>query len=156
MPLASTFPLSEQDPSRWQRALIEEAETTLHAAARLQAFGPYQIEAAIQSAHAQRARTGRMDWNAVAQLYAGLVRMTGSLGAEVAHAAALAEAQNAAAGLAALDALPRERIESYQPYWALRAHLLRRSGDGAGAAAATTRAIGLTEDPAVRAWLANR
>lgn len=149
-------PLSEQDPSRWQRALIAEAETTLHAAARLQAFGPYQIEAAIQSAHAQRAISGRMDWHAVAQLYAGLVRMTGSLGATVAHAAALAEAEGAAAGLAALDALPPERIESYQPYWALRAHLLRRLGDSEGAAAATTRAIGLTEDPAVRAWLAKR
>lgn len=146
-------PLSEQDPARWQRALIVEAEATLHAAAQWRRFGPYQIEAAIQSAHAQRALTGRMDWPAVAQLYAGLVHLTGSLGAEVAHAAAAAEAEGASAGLAALDALPHARIESYQPYWALRAHLLRRRGDAAAAAIATTRAIGLTEDPAVRAWL---
>ncbi|MES2883421.1 MAG: DUF6596 domain-containing protein [Pseudomonadota bacterium] len=149
-------PLSEQDTTRWQRALIVEAEATLNAAAQWRQFGPYQIEAAIQSAHAQRAISGRMDWQAVAQLYAGLVGLTGSLGAEVAHAAALAEATGAGAGLAALDALPTERIESYQPYWALRAHLLRRSGDATGATVATTRAIGLTEDPAVRAWLASR
>lgn len=149
-------PLSEQDPARWQRELIVEAESQLNTAAQWRAFGPYQIEAAIQSAHAQRAISGRMDWSAVAQLYAGLVRLTGSLGAEVAHAAALAEASGAAAGLAALNTLPRERIDSYQPYWALRAHLLRASGDAPGAAAATARAVGLTEDAATREWLLSR
>lgn len=152
-PQGEYIPLSEQDPTRWQRALIVEAEATLNAAAQWRAFGPYQIEAAIQSAHAQRALTGRMDWPAVALLYAGLVRLSGSLGAEVAHAAALAEAEGAQAGLAVLDALPHERIANYQPYWALRAHLLRRLGDADRAAQARARALGLTEDPAVRQWL---
>lgn len=147
------IPLSEQDPSRWQRELIVEAEATLHAAAACRQFGPYQIEAAIQSAHAQRALTGRMDWAAVTQLYAGLVHLTGSLGAAVAHAAALAESQGAAAGLAALNALPASGTENYQPSWALRAHLLRRLGNGKGATEAAIRAAGLTEDAAVRQWL---
>lgn len=147
------IPLSEQDPARWQHELIVEAEATLNAAAQWRQFGPYQIEAAIQSAHAQRALSGRMDWQAVALLYAGLVRLTGSLGAAVAHAAALAESDGAAAGLAALDALPSARTENYQPLWALRAHLLRALGDRGAAAVAATRAAGLTEDAAVRAWL---
>lgn len=155
-PAGEYIPLSEQDPARWQRALIGEAETTLNAAAQWRQFGPYQIEAAIQSAHAQRAISGRMDWHSVAQLYAGLVRMTGSLGAEVAHAAALAESAGAATGLAALADLPAARVENYQPYWALRAHLLRQTGDTSAAAAATARAVGLAEDAAVRAWLLAR
>ena len=150
------IPLSEQDPAQWSRPLILEAESQLAAAAQHRRFGPYQLEAAIQSAHAQRALTGHMDWQMVALLYAGLIRLTGSLGAEVAHAAALAKAEDAAAGLAALDALPREHIENYQPYWALRAHLLRDGGQHEAARAATQRALGLTEDEAVRRWLLER
>ena len=147
------IPLSEQDPRRWQHALILEAEAMLHAAAQWRQFGPYQIEAAIQSAHAQRAISGHMDWPAVTLLYAGLVRLTGSLGAAVAHAAAVAESDGAATGLAALAELPAPLTENYQPWWALRAHLLRRLGDRAAAAEAATRAAGLSEDAAVRAWL---
>ena len=155
-PNGTFIPLSEQEPSRWKRALIVEADAALAAAATAGQFGPYQLEAAIQSAHAQRANSGRMDWQALVQLYAGLVALTGSLGAQVAQAAALAQAQDAHAGLAALDALPCERIENYQPYWALRAHLLRAAGAVDLAKAAAQRAAGLTEDAAVREWLLSR
>jgi RNA polymerase sigma-70 factor (ECF subfamily) len=57
------------------------------------------------------------------------------------------------AGLAAIDAIPRESIATYQPYWALRAHVLKRLGRDAEAAQAFERAIGLSEDRAVREFL---
>ena len=55
--------------------MIEEAERTLLVAARAGTPGRFQLEAAIQSAHAQRGRTGWTDWDAIALLYEGLVRI---------------------------------------------------------------------------------
>ena len=54
----------------------------------------------------------------------------GTIGARVGHAAALAQARGAGSGLAALDAIPRDSVVTYQPYWALRAHLLKRLAPG--------------------------
>ncbi len=51
--------------------------------------------------------------------------MAPTLAVSVGRAAALGEARGAAAGLAALAVLPRESIKSYQPYFAVKAHLHR-------------------------------
>ncbi|OWJ67172.1 RNA polymerase sigma factor [Inquilinus limosus] len=147
-------PLSEQDTVRWSAPMIAEAERILSAAAQDKRFGRFQLEAAIQSVHAQRARTGRTDWEAIALLYEGLVRLAPTIGARVGQAAAVAEARDAAAGWALLQAIPAEAVAGYQPYWALAAHLLRRLGQSADAA--YERAIGLCEDPAMRAFLLRR
>ena len=147
-------PLSEQDTARWSKPMMVEAEHILSAAAQDWRFGRFQLEAAIQSVHAQRARTGRTDWEAIALLYQGLVRLAPTIGALVGQAAAVAEARGAAAGWNLLNAIPAEAVASYQPYWALAAHLLRRLGQPADAA--YERAIGLCEDPAMRAFLLRR
>src|SRR5262249_44533607 len=86
-------PLRDQDVSRWSRPMIDEAEQLLEAAARSRAPGRFQLEAAIQSAHAQRAPTGATDWEAIALLYEGLLRCAPTVGARDAAAAALAEAR---------------------------------------------------------------
>ena len=149
-------PLGFQDLRRWSRPMIEEAEEVLAGAARLKAAGRFQLEAAIQSVHAQRVRTGETDWEAVTLLYEGLLRHAPTIGARVAHAAALGEARDAEAGLAALDAIPPDEVATYQPYWALRGHVLTALGRAAEAGEAYNRAIGLSEDPAVRAFLLGR
>ena len=43
------------------------------AATRARGPGHFQLEAAIQSAHARRAATGHTDWDAIALLYEGLL-----------------------------------------------------------------------------------
>ena len=149
-------PLGFQDLRRWSRPMIEEAEEVLAGAARLKAAGRFQLEAAIQSVHAQRVRTGETDWEAVTLLYEGLLRHAPTIGARVAHAAALGEARDAEAGLGALDAIPPDEVATYQPYWALRGHVLKALGRAAEAGEAYERAIGLSEDPAVRAFLLGR
>ena len=149
-------PLGFQDLRRWSRPMIEEAEEVLAGAARLKAAGRFQLEAAIQSVHAQRVRTGETDWEAVTLLYEGLLRYAPTIGARVAHAAALGEARDAEAGLAALDAIPPDEVATYQPYWALRGHVLKALGRAAEAGEAYDRAIGLSEDPAVRVFLLGR
>lgn len=150
------IPLSEQDPANWSKPKIDEAETELAEAARSGRVGRFQLEAAIQSVHADRARTGRIDWGAIVVFYDHLVRVAPTLGARVAQAAAVAEASGPASGLAMLDALDAPPVATYQPYWAVRAHLLRSLDRGAEAVAAYDRAIGLTENPAVRRFLLDR
>ena len=149
-------PLVDQDPARWDRERLVEAERCLIGAARLARPGPFQIEAAIQSAHCERAFTGRTPWPAIAALYASLVELHRGTGARVGHAVALAEAGDAAGGLAILDALAPTTVASYQPYWVARARLLRLQGRAADARAATDHAIGLTEDVRVRTFLAGQ
>jgi RNA polymerase sigma-70 factor (ECF subfamily) len=149
-------PLSEQNVSLWSRAMIAEADQLLVAAGQANRLGRLQLEAAIQSAHARRAVTGHTDWEVVAMLYAGLLRFAPTVGALVAHAAAVAEARGAAAGWTLLQALPEESVKNYQPYWALAAHLLQKLGRTDEAAGAYERAIGLCEDPAMREFLSHR
>ena len=150
-------PLAEQDPAQWDGALIDQAEALLRRASRLGAIGRYQLEAAVQSAHVVRRRTGRADSAAIAQLYDALLMLTGSPVVAINRAVAIAEARGAAEGLAALDAIaPDARLADYQPYWAARAGLLARHGDRDAADAAYRRAIGLEADPAVRRFLQQR
>ena len=146
-------PLSEQDPGQWSLALIEEAERHLSEAFKQGRSGRFQLEAAIQSVHAERARTGRTDWAAIALFYERLIRISHAIGTRVGYAAAVAEANGPEAGLAALQPISREDVSDYQPYWAVRAHLLQRLGKTQEAADAYDRAIGLAEDPAVREFL---
>jgi len=149
-------PLSEQDPELWSRPMMEEAERELSAAARQARPGRFQLEAAIQSVHAERARNGRTDWRAIAALYEHLVQLAPTLGARVGRAAAVAEVRGPEAGLALLDEIEPTAVCAYQPYWAVRAHLLGRLGDKPQAREAFDRAIGLTEDDAVRRYLLER
>jgi len=155
-PAASTgnfVPLSRQEPAAWDNGRMVEAETLLREAGRLLRPGRFQIEAAIQAVHADRRRTMRTDWNAILTLYDGLVVVSPTIGARVARAAALAQSGDPAAALAALDELDALRIAAHQPYWAARAFALGAAGHRAESADAYLRAAGLTERPAIRAWL---
>jgi predicted RNA polymerase sigma factor len=149
-------PLSKQDPQQWSLPLIEEAECHLAEAARRGRMGRFQLEAAIQSVHAGRAHRGRIEWHAIVLFYEQLVRISPTLGTRTGHAAAVAEVNGPDAGLAALDRIDLRSVSAYQPYWAVRAHLLQRLGRKSEAADAFDRAIGLAEDPAVKQFLLQR
>ena len=149
-------PLSEQDAQQWSRPLIEEAERRLAEASKRGRVGRFQLEAAIQSIHAERARSGRTEWAAIILFYEQLIRISPTLGTRTGYAAAVAEAKGAETGLATLDTIDPDDICTFQPYWAVRAHLLRRLGKTPEAFDAFDRAIGLTEDPAVRQFLLHR
>lgn len=148
-------PLDEQDVALWRRAELEEAERTLHAASWLKRVGRYQLEAAIQSAHATRIFGGATDWGAIVTLYEALAALTNSPVAHLNAVAALARRDGAEIARRALDALSQEHVVlcGYQPYWALRADLCARLGDAKAARAAYDEAIARESDPAVRAFL---
>jgi RNA polymerase sigma-70 factor (ECF subfamily) len=150
-------PLTDQDTGRWSRPLIAEARDLLaRAASGTLELGRFQLEAAIQSVHAARLETGTTDWGAIVALYKGLLAVAPSIGAEVGAAAALAASGEPDEALARLDRIDPDRVEEYQPYWAVRAEVLRRGGDHDAATAALHRAIGLSDDLAVRAFLVGR
>jgi RNA polymerase sigma-70 factor, ECF subfamily len=154
-------PLRSQDKTIWDWGMIEEAETALNEASRpvsrAMHIGRYQLEAAIQSAHVEGARTGSVSWTAVVTLYDALVQLTSSPVAFINRALAVAELEGPRTGLAALEtAGVDQRVESYQPYWAARANLLGRTGSPDAARHAYQLAIGLESDPAVREYLRRR
>jgi RNA polymerase sigma-70 factor (ECF subfamily) len=143
-------PLDEQDPSRWDRALIERGEGLLKRAHRHGRPGRFQYEAAIQSAHCSRAVGTAVDPVTVRMLYRALVVVAPSLGALVALAALDGEIDGPLAGLRSLDEIDADR---FQPALVVRAHLLAAAGRTAECAAAYRMAIGLTSDPAVGEYL---
>jgi RNA polymerase sigma-70 factor (ECF subfamily) len=98
-------PLRDQDPSAWDAPMIEEAEALLRRASLLEKPGRYQLEAAVQSAHAVRRLTGRTDWAAIERLYDALAILTASPVVAINRAVAIAETRGPDAGLVALDAL---------------------------------------------------
>jgi RNA polymerase sigma-70 factor (ECF subfamily) len=122
--------------------------------------GRYQLEAAIHSQHADRLRTGRIDWPSIHQGYRLLVANSPTLGAIVSYAASFGRIGEPLAGLEVLDELDAEveadRLKRHQPYWAVRAWLAAEGGCGAMADEAYGRAIGLASDPQVRDWLTER
>ena len=153
----SYIPLAEQDTSLWDSSMIEEAEALLLRASALGMLGRYQLEAAVQSAHAARRLTGRTDWAAIEHLYQALSAITDSPVVAINRAIAIAETRGAEAGFAYLEALATDkRLEHYQPYWAARADLLAQLDEAVEADRAYLRAIGLEADPAVRAFLSRR
>ena len=149
-------PLDQQDTKKWSEALIQEAEEHLKIAAGFKCHGRFQLEAAIQSVHALRAKTGTTDWQEIALLYEGLVQIAPGIGSLVGRAVALAQAGNPTGGLAALDAIPSNCIINYQAFWAARGHLLHLLKRNDEASHCWNRAAGLTDDPALRKYLAQR
>jgi predicted RNA polymerase sigma factor len=83
-------PLDQEDTALWSQSVIDEAETHLRSAAAFKRMGRYQLEAAIQSIHANRARTGWIDWKEIALLYEGLVRIAPAIGSLIGRAVAIA------------------------------------------------------------------
>lgn len=150
------IPLDQQETARWDLALIKEAEESLRAAFSFGLIGRFQIEGAIQSAHASRAFTGRTDWAAIVTLYNELVARWPTVGALVGRAAAVSFADSPAAAAALIELIPLDRVNTYQPYWALCAHVYRELNNLPRATAALRRALGLTTDPTTRDFLQSR
>ncbi len=150
------IPLSDQDTTLWSTESIVRADWLLRTAERAGRIGRFQLEAAIQSVHARRVATGRTDWETIALLYEGLIRIAPTIGALVGRAAAVAEARDALTAWALLGAIPVAAVAEYQPYWALAARLLALLNRFSEARAAYGKAIGLCEDRATRDFLVHQ
>jgi RNA polymerase sigma-70 factor, ECF subfamily len=149
--------LAEQDRGRWHQELIAEGVALLDAALTRRSPGPYQLQAAIASLHAQAPRFEDTDWIQIALLYGELARRAPSPVVEINRAVAVGMADGPHAGLAILKPiLASGALADYAPLHAAHADLLDRAGDSDAATAAWARAIAATENAALRAELQRR
>jgi RNA polymerase sigma-70 factor, ECF subfamily len=142
--------LAEQDRAAWDRALIEEGQAIVRRCLRRDQPGPYQLQAAINAVHADAETAEQTDWSQIVALYDQLLAVAPTPVVALNRAVAIGELHGAAAALALVDEL---ELESYHPYHATRADLLRRLGRGAEAATAYERAAELAPTEAERSFL---
>ncbi|MFK7836720.1 MAG: RNA polymerase sigma factor [Sulfitobacter sp.] len=150
-------PVPEQDVDLWDSQLIERSVSVLTQASLKRSPksmpGRFQLEAAIQSVHAARSVTGKTDWRALSQLYAGLMHTYPSIGGAVSRAAVVAADAGPAEGLKMLDVIDYAGLDTYQPYHAVRAQCLADLGQFADAAEAYSTAVSLCSDRPSKLWL---
>jgi RNA polymerase sigma-70 factor (ECF subfamily) len=141
--------LAEQDHRLLDAAEVADGRLTLERALSLGGRGPYVVQAAIASLHADQER----DWEQIAALYGELAVLTGSPVVELSRAVAVAEAEGAEAGLAIVDGLA---IEDYRYLHATRGELLRRLGRTDEARDAFAQALAIAHTEAERRLLERR
>ncbi len=141
--------LADQDRSEWNTAQIAAGRVELDRALALGGRGPYVLQAAIASLHAETP----CDWAQIAALYGELARLTGSPVVELNRAIAIAETEGAEAALRIIDGLG---LDDFRYLHSTRAEFLRRLGRTDEARHAYRRARQLTEDGAERRFLERR
>ncbi|MEM7068515.1 MAG: DUF6596 domain-containing protein [Pseudomonadota bacterium] len=146
-------PIEEQDTQAWDAELVSYGNNMLARAHQLSSIGRFQIEAAIESVHVARKKTGVTDWAALQQLFYALVKLSPTAGAMVSQAVVTANNHGIKAGLTMLDEIEKQIGARFQPLWAARAELLSRSGKIQEALRSYDKAISLTTDIPVLRFL---
>jgi RNA polymerase sigma-70 factor (ECF subfamily) len=141
--------LVDQDRSLWDTEQIVQGRALLERALRLGGRGPYVVQAAIASLHAEQSR----DLAQIAALYGELARLTDSPVVELNRAVAVAAAEGPEAGLRIVDRLD---LQEYRYLHSTRGELLRRLGRLDEAGDAYRRALALVHDDAERRLLERR
>ncbi|MEV7184157.1 DUF6596 domain-containing protein [Kitasatospora sp. NPDC093102] len=150
-------PLAEQDRTVWDRALIEEGAALVKEALAGPELGPYRLQAAIAATHADATTVEDTDWRQVYALYLILERIAPNPMVTLNRAVALAETEGPEAGLALLATLDADtRMAGHYRLLSVRAHLLERAGDTAGAYEHYRRAARATASLAERRYLEER
>ena len=145
--------LGEQDRAKWDQALAAEAAAHLDRAIALRRPGPYQVQAAIASLHAQAPDYEQTDWRQIRLLYTRLQQLAPSPVVLLNRAVATRYALGAEQALAEIEPLADE-LDGYHLFHALRAALLAATGREAEAAQVRERALALAANPAERELLA--
>ncbi|MCO6184713.1 RNA polymerase sigma factor [Rhizobium sp. L1K21] len=154
-PAGDLLSLEEQDRGQWDRAMIDEGMALLKTALQRGQAGPYQLQAAIVSLHAQAASFEQTDWREILMLYDLLVLMTSNDVVHLNRLVALAQVRGPQVALEALEQLEAE-LGNYQPFHAAKAEFLRRLERLDTAEECYHRAIELSSNPAERRFLERR
>ena len=149
--------LEHQDRSRWDRAMIGEANRLIERTWASRRVGHYALQAAIAAAHANAQRFETTDWTHIVALYELLARATPTPVVALNRAVALAMRDGLEPGLAAIDAALQDGgLEGYALAHSARADVLRRLGRAADAQIAYTRALALAAQAPERRFLQRR
>jgi RNA polymerase sigma-70 factor, ECF subfamily len=142
--------LGDQDRTRWDRALITEGQAILRGCLRRNQPGAYQFQAAINAVHADAATVEETDWPQIVALYDQLLVVAPTPVVALNRAIAIGELQGPTTALALVDQLA---LDTYYPFHATRADLLRRLGRHREAATAYQRAAAMAPTDAERDFL---
>lgn len=149
--------LEDQDRSLWDRRLINEAGALVEQAFAARNIGPYVLQAAIATVHANASTTEGTDWAQIVTLYDVLLRVDPSPIAALNRAAALSKRDGPEAGLAAIEAIIQQgQLQNYPLAYAARADMQRQLGMVEAAVDSYQRAIALTRQPAELRFLKSR
>jgi RNA polymerase sigma-70 factor (ECF subfamily) len=145
--------LGDQDRTLWDATLIAEGQAIVRRCLARRQPGPYQIQAAINAVHSDAPTAPQTDWAQIRALYDQLIAVAPTSVVALNRTVAVAEVDGPAAALAQLTEL---ELDGYYLYHAIRADLLARTGDAAGAAAAYDAALALTDNEVEREALRRR
>jgi RNA polymerase sigma-70 factor, ECF subfamily len=149
-PDGSLVLLGEQDRTQWDRALIAESQAIVRRCLRRNQPGAYQLQAAINAVHVDAPTVEQTDWPQIVALYDQLLVVAPTPVVALNRAIAIGEVQGPAAALALVEEL---NLDSYHPFHATRADLLRRLSRHREAAAAYQRAAAMAPTDAERDFL---
>lgn len=147
--------LRDQDRSQWDPAATLEGLRLVQRCLHLNRPGPYQIQAAINAAHALASSTADTNWSQIVRLYDELLAIQPTPVVALNRAVAVAEIDGPQAALQLVDALAGE-LDRFYLFHAIRADLLRRLGRDQQAAASYSSAIERCENDAEREFLRRR
>jgi RNA polymerase sigma factor (sigma-70 family) len=151
------IPLEEQDRSLWNAEAIAEGVALITAALSTGPTGPYQLQAAIAALHDEAPSAEATGWPQIVALYELLLQLADNPVVALSHAVAVAMARGAPAGLALLDTLQADdRLANDHRLYAVRAHLLERTGQRAAARTAYEDAARRTTNLAQQRSLPDR
>lgn len=149
--------LEDQERTRWNRDYITEGAALVQRAFSMGEVGPYAIQSAIASIHAQAASAAATDWRRIVDLYDLLLKAEPSPVVELNRAVAVAMLHGPEAGLRLIDDLfARGELQTYHLAHAARADLCRRLGWTDDARRAYEQALGLTQQEPERRFLERR
>ncbi|QPB18399.1 RNA polymerase sigma factor [Rhizobium sp. 007] len=144
--------LEDQDRSRWNHALINEALNLLDKAIRHRRPGPYQLQAAIAAIHSRAKRAEDTDWEEIDLLYRVLERLQPSPVVTLNRAVAISKLKGPEEALRLVETLG-EKLDGYFYYHGLRGGLLKQMGRAREAREAFDRAIALANSAAEAAHI---
>lgn len=147
--------LEDQDRSLWQKGEIAEGIAILERALRHGRPGPYQLQAAIIAVHAEAPSFAETNWAEIALLYRELARTANNPVYELNRIVALSYVEGPNAALALLQPIAQALVQ-YQPFYAVQADLLARTGQADAARLAYQTAIRLSQSDAERQFLTRK
>jgi RNA polymerase sigma-70 factor (ECF subfamily) len=149
--------LADQDRALWNQAMIAEGKQLVEQAFASRRIGPFTLQAAIATLHAEARDATATDWTRIVALYDVLVRADPSSVIELNRAVAIAMRDGAEAGIARIDRLlARGELADYHFAHSARAELCRRVGRVDEARAGFTRALALARQEPERRLLQRR
>lgn len=145
-------PLDQQNRALWDDDQAQQGKALLMNALGHRRPGPYQIQAAISAVHSDSKQNGHTDWAQISGLYQALLDQQDTPVVRLNYALAVANTESPTAGLTLIECLATV-LDSYQPFHAARADLLRRTARFGEACKAYDRAISLTTNALEKPYL---